>query len=218
MGEFRVEPPRGVVAVIRTMDPAEAEVIAVGLARAGLRSIEITLTIPNAVEVIRRLRDKVGVKLGAGTVRDVAGARACVDAGAQFLVSPNTVPGVIEVGLAAGVGVIAGALTPTEVAQAWDLGVSAVKVFPVNAVGGASYIRTLAEPLPDVLFVASGGIAISEVEGYLLAGCSAVCLGPELLDEQGAAAKDAEAIARYARTALKGIVGVIPTAESIPER
>ena len=140
--------------------------------------------------------------------------RACVDAGAQFLVSPNTVPAVIEVGLAAGVSVVPGALTPTEVARAWDLGASAVKVFPVGAVGGASYIRALAEPLPDVVVVASGGIRISEVEEYLLAGCSAVCLGPELVDEQGTAMRDADAIAKYARSVLHGVVGVAPSLES----
>jgi 2-dehydro-3-deoxyphosphogluconate aldolase/(4S)-4-hydroxy-2-oxoglutarate aldolase len=121
---------------------------------------------------------------------------------------------VIEVGLAAGVSVVPGALTPTEVARAWDLGASAVKVFPVGAVGGAAYIRALAEPLPDVVVVASGGIRISEVEEYLLAGCSAVCLGPELVDEQGAAMRDAEAIAKHARSVLQGVVGVAPSLES----
>jgi 2-dehydro-3-deoxyphosphogluconate aldolase/(4S)-4-hydroxy-2-oxoglutarate aldolase len=215
MSTARIKPPSGVVAVIRTVDPTEAEVVAIGLAQAGISTIEITLTIPHAVDVIRHLRDKVEVTIGAGTVRDAVSARACLDAGAQFLVSPNTVPGVIEVGLAAGVGVIAGGLTPTEVAKAWDMGVSAVKVFPVNAVGGASYIRSLAEPLPDVLFVVSGGITISDVRDYLMAGCSAVCLGPEMVDKNGAATRDTEAIAKYARRVLTGVPGFTPSEERV---
>lgn len=195
--------PRDVIAVIRAPDPERAELLAVGLARGGVPAIEITMTVPDAPAVLRRLAG-LPARIGAGTVLDVDACDVCVEAGATFLVAPDTNADVIDRARQCGVAIVPGALTPTEIHRAHRLGADAVKVFPISAVGGSSYVRAVREPLPDIPLVVSGGIRSHEVGAYVDAGAHAVCLGRELIDADALAAGDVDAIAAHARRVLAG--------------
>lgn len=198
MSDLRV---RGLVAVIRVADPGTAEVIARGLAATSVDLIEITLTIPSAVEVIGALvKDGLGGRIGAGTVRTPDQAERAVAAGATFLVSPHTDVDLIALAGARGVPYVAGALTPSEVTAAISAGAAAAKVFPVGSVGGADYVRLLREPFPEVALMASGGISPAAAPAYFDAGCDAVCVGRGLwagcdrLDDPDLVAREVSAV------------------------
>jgi 2-dehydro-3-deoxyphosphogluconate aldolase/(4S)-4-hydroxy-2-oxoglutarate aldolase len=208
-----------VIAVVRAGSAAEARTIVRGLARAAVPAIELTMTVPDAVGIIAELAGEFGGRgafgalaapgggtvLGAGTVLDPADAAACADAGARFLVSPVTDAAVLEEAHRRGVPYVGGALTPTEVLASMRAGADAVKLFPVGSVGGAGYLRALREPLPGLRAVVSGGIAASEVGGYLAAGAHAVCLGGALIDREAARRGDVDKVAAWARAALERI-------------
>jgi 2-dehydro-3-deoxyphosphogluconate aldolase/(4S)-4-hydroxy-2-oxoglutarate aldolase len=169
--------PAGVIAVVRAATPGECRTIVRGLVRAAVPAIELTMTVPDAVTIIGELADSgmaSGTVLGAGTVLDPAACAACVAAGATFIVSPVTDPGVLEQAHRRGVPYIGGALTPTEVLASMRAGSDAIKLFPVGAVGGVDYLRALREPLPALRAVVSGGITAGEASGYLAAGAHAV--------------------------------------------
>lgn len=202
--------PAGVVAVVRAPTAREALTIGLGLARGGVGTIEITLTVPGAVAVIAELSRDPAVLVGAGTVLDAAAVAAVAAAGAAFVVAPDTDPLVVAAARAHGLPVVPGALTPTEIRRAWALGADAVKVFPVGSVGGPGYVRAVREPLPDVPLVVSGGIALTAVGDYLAAGVRAVCLGSALIDRAAAAAGDTDAVADHARAALAQLVLPVP--------
>lgn len=194
--------PAGIVAVVRAPTAREALTIGLGLARGGVGTIEITLTVPGAVEVIAELSRDPAVLVGAGTVLDAAAVAAVAGAGAAFVVAPDTDPLVLDAARAHGLPMVPGALTPTEIRRAWVLGAAAVKVFPVGSVGGPAYVRAVREPLPDVPLVVSGGISLAAVADHLAAGVRAVCLGSALIDRTAAAAGDTDAVAEHARAAL----------------
>lgn len=198
--------PRGVVAVVRAESAESAEVIAIGLAEGGVPSIEITMTVPDAVTVIERLRG-LPARLGAGTVLDADAVTACVEAGASFIVSPDTDEEVIARAVSLRVAAVPGVMTPTEARRAMRLGAGAVKVFPVSAVGGTAFARALLEPFPHLELVASGGIQAVEVVDYFNVGCTAVCLGKELVDQEAARRRDVGAIARHARRVMEIATG-----------
>src|SRR5438270_10059197 len=143
----------GVIPVVRS-DSAEVAIrVTEVLIEAGLPIAEITLTVPNAIDVITKLAQRTGAErilIGAGTVIDADGARRAIRAGAEFIVSPGVVPDVIEAAKAAGVPVISGALTPTEILAATRAGADLIKVFPIKSLGGAAYIRALRAPFPDL--------------------------------------------------------------------
>ena len=141
------------IAVIRTSTATTALALARGLAATDVTGIEVTLTVPDAVNVIATLVSEGITRVGAGTVRTVDDVTACADAGATFLVSPYLEPRLVEAAVRLDIPVVPGALTPSEVAQAMSLGAAAVKIFPVSAVGGCSYVRALLEPLPDARHV-----------------------------------------------------------------
>jgi 2-dehydro-3-deoxyphosphogluconate aldolase/(4S)-4-hydroxy-2-oxoglutarate aldolase len=172
----------GVVPVIRVSSPRHAFAAAEAVHAGGISIVEITMTVPGALEIIRELSLKMGkdVLVGAGTVLNVAMARQCLDAGAQFLVSPGFVPRVIELALQQDTMVMAGALTPTEVIAAWDAGSDFVKVFPCSAVGGPKYIKALRGPLPQIPLVATGGINLSTAGDFIRAGATALGVSGEL--------------------------------------
>ncbi len=190
---------QGLIGVIRTRTPEEAEVAAIGLSGAGVRTIEITCTIPGAPRVIERVASQVDACVGAGTVLSLEMARQCREAGARFLVAPETDEDLVRFGLDSGLDVVPGALTPNEIRRAFRLGAPVVKVFPIGTVGGASYIRTLLEPYPDLRLAVSGGIKVSEVKAYMDAGVWCVCLGSALLDREATARGDVEAVQLRAR-------------------
>jgi 2-dehydro-3-deoxyphosphogluconate aldolase/(4S)-4-hydroxy-2-oxoglutarate aldolase len=155
----------------------------------GIPIVEITMTVPGAIDMIREVAKSRGddVLVGAGTVLDAETARQCVDAGAQFLVSPGLDVKTIEFAAREGKLIMAGALTPTEVITAWKAGSDFVKVFPCGQVGGPSYIRALRGPLPQVPLIPTGGVNLNTAADFILAGCAALGVGGELV--QGAALK-----------------------------
>jgi 2-dehydro-3-deoxyphosphogluconate aldolase/(4S)-4-hydroxy-2-oxoglutarate aldolase len=144
--------------------------------QAGFPIVEITLTTAGALAAIRTARGVAGALVGAGTVRTATQARDAVTAGAQFLVSPSCDPEVAEIGVAAGIPYLPGALTPTEIEHALRAGAHAVKIFPARVVG-PQYLRDLGQPIPGLRAVASGGIDADNAMSYLAAGAWAVCPG-----------------------------------------
>ena len=176
----------GVVAVLRAQSAEHFAAVAGVLVDAGIRALEVTLTSRGALESLASLTREVppGVRVGAGSVLDRDDAKACVDAGAAFLVSPVFDADVLTVGLAAGVPTYPGALTPTEVVTASRAGAPAVKIFPASSVG-PRYIKDLHGPLPGVRLMPTGGIAIDDIAAWLAAGAMAVGLGGPLLGDAG---------------------------------
>lgn len=195
--------PRGVVAVIRVPTAAAALTVARGLAGTGVAGIEVTMTVPDAPDVIATLRAEGVTGVGAGTVRTLDQLKRCVAAGAGFLVSPHLDPQLAAAGVASGVPIVPGALTPSEIVAAIGLGASAVKVFPVSAVGGPEYVRAVLEPLPDARLVVSGEVRPAEVPGYLAAGAWGACVGGSLWRREDAERGDVEAIRRRATQVLR---------------
>src|SRR5256712_8216429 len=173
----------GIVPVVRASSPGEARLAADAVCQGGIPIVEITMTVPGAVDVIRELT-KGGtsdVLVGAGTVLNAEAARRCLDAGAQFLVSPGLNVQVVQLAVAEGKLMMAGALTPTEVITAWEAGSDFVKVFPCGQVGGAKYIKALKGPLPQVQLVPTGGVNLSTAAEFIEAGAAALGVGGELV-------------------------------------
>jgi 2-dehydro-3-deoxyphosphogluconate aldolase/(4S)-4-hydroxy-2-oxoglutarate aldolase len=174
----------GLIPVIRG-ESAELAGRAIEAIRAGgVDVIEVTMTVPGAVKVIEELAERYGdeILIGAGTVLDVETAGACIAAGAQFIVSPALNEETIVYCGEAGVAVLPGALTPTEIFRAWTLGADAVKVFPASAVGGASYLKALKAPLPQIELVPTGGVSLKTAGDFIRAGAMALGVGADLVD------------------------------------
>jgi 2-dehydro-3-deoxyphosphogluconate aldolase/(4S)-4-hydroxy-2-oxoglutarate aldolase len=194
--------PRGVFAVIRTADAGHALTVARGLAGTSVAAIEVTLTVPDAIEVIAQLVSEGVTRVGAGTVRRVEQVERCIAAGAEFIVSPHLDPDLVAAAVHGGVPVVPGTLTPSEVMTAIRLGAAAAKIFPVQSVGGLRYVEALHEPLPDVRLVVSGGIAPGDVPAYLAAGAWAACLGSSLWQRDDVERGDVDAVRAFASRAL----------------
>jgi 2-dehydro-3-deoxyphosphogluconate aldolase / (4S)-4-hydroxy-2-oxoglutarate aldolase len=169
----------GVIPVVRATTSDEALAAVEAIRAGGIDVLEITMTVPGAVKIIKALAGK-GI-IGAGTVLDADAARECVDAGAQFIVSPSLDVPTIETCSRLDVPVFPGALTPTEVVTAWKAGADAVKIFPANAVGGASYLRSLKAPLPQVELIPTGGVSLANIGDFIKAGALAVGVGADLV-------------------------------------
>ncbi|MGQ9858350.1 MAG: bifunctional 4-hydroxy-2-oxoglutarate aldolase/2-dehydro-3-deoxy-phosphogluconate aldolase [Thermodesulfobacteriota bacterium] len=180
------------IPVVRVARAEEAVAVAKALVEGGSHIIEITMTVQGALEAMRDLKGNLPpeVVLGAGTVTLSSTARAAVEAGARFLVSPCLSLDVVETASFMGVLVISGAMTPTEILSAWRAGASLVKVFPVGPLGGPSYIRAIKGPFPGIPLVPTGGVSPSNARDYILAGASAVGMGGELVDRESLARKD----------------------------
>jgi 2-dehydro-3-deoxyphosphogluconate aldolase/(4S)-4-hydroxy-2-oxoglutarate aldolase len=176
----------GVVPVVRASSAREARMAADAVCEGGIPIVEITMTVPGAVEVIRELTKSSSgdVLVGAGTVLNAEAARRCLDAGAQFLVSPGLNIQVIQLAVAQGKLMMAGALTPTEVITAWEAGSDFVKVFPCGQVGGAKYIKALKGPLPQVPLVPTGGVNLNTAAEFIEAGAAALGVGGELVQAE----------------------------------
>lgn len=198
---------RGVIAVVRTQSAAHALTLARGLALTDVAGIEVTMTVPDAVDVIATLVGEGVSGVGAGTVRSVAQLEACVEAGATFLVSPHFDPALVDAATRHGVPVVPGALTPSEILAAVARGAAAVKLFPVSAVGGVNYLRAVLEPIPDVRFVVSGEVTLPEVDGYLDAGAWAACIGGSLWRRDILDSGDVQAVREYAARGLRHVRG-----------
>ncbi|HEY8559041.1 MAG TPA: bifunctional 2-keto-4-hydroxyglutarate aldolase/2-keto-3-deoxy-6-phosphogluconate aldolase [Pyrinomonadaceae bacterium] len=195
----------GVVPVVRADSPEEALQAVEAIKEGGVPILEITMTVPGAVKVIEKIADRFGdeVVLGAGTVLDPETARACILAGATFIVSPALNLGTIELCKRYSVPICPGALTPTEVVTAWQAGADFVKVFPCSAMGGASYIKGLKAPLPQVELIPTGGVNLNTAADFIKAGSSALGIGADLVNlkalREGDAAKITESAKQFAQ-------------------
>jgi len=197
----------GLVPVLRATSAKEAMTIADAIIAGGVTVLEITMTVPGAIQVIEQLVQHHGDKLlvGAGTVLDAETARGCLLAGAQFVVSPALDVRTIELCRRYGVPVMPGALTPTEIVTAWQAGADVVKVFPCSALGGAKYLKALQGPLPQIQLIPTGGVSLSTAEEFLAAGAFALGVGSDLVDAKAAAEGRTDVITENARKYI-GIV------------
>ncbi len=194
----------GIVPVVRASSPAEACLAADAVREGGIPIVEITMTVPGAIDVIRELVRNCGsdVLVGAGTVLNADAALRCIDAGAQFLVSPGLNVQTVAFAAREGKLIMAGALTPTEVMAAWDAGADFIKVFPCGQVGGAKYIKALKGPFPQIPFIPTGGVNLNTAAEFLEAGCVALGIGGELVQADALKANEPEIIAENARKFL----------------
>ncbi|MEW1829442.1 bifunctional 4-hydroxy-2-oxoglutarate aldolase/2-dehydro-3-deoxy-phosphogluconate aldolase [Streptomyces sp. NPDC088196] len=198
-----------VIAVVRAPEIPDAAALCEALRAGGIRWIEFTRTTPGLAAHLRRAVADGQDGVGAGTVMTGAQAEELISAGAQYLVTPGCRPGVAEAAAAAGVPVVMGALSPTEVGMALDLGVDAVKIFPARTFG-PRHFRDLAGPFPDVPLVASGGVNAENAAGFLAAGARAVCAGSEVVPPAVVAAGDWAEITRRAR-AFTDALSAVPS-------
>ena len=191
----------GLVAIVRAPSADEALQVVEAIHAGGVDVIEVTMTVPGAVPLLETLSKKIGGKvlLGAGTVLDPETARACILAGAEFLVSPNLNPKVIAVTRRYSKVSIPAGLTPTEIVSAWESGADFVKIFPCGALGGADYIKALKAPLPLVDMIPTGGVSLDNVAGFFKAGAAAVAVGGELVDKKAVQEKKWSVITANAR-------------------
>jgi 2-dehydro-3-deoxyphosphogluconate aldolase / (4S)-4-hydroxy-2-oxoglutarate aldolase len=173
----------GVVPVVRASSAKQARHAAEAVCAGGIPIVEITMTVPGAVEVIAELAKSMGseVMIGAGTVLDAETAQRCIDAGAEFIVSPGFDLETVKFAHHAGKLMMAGALTPTEVIAAWKAGSDFVKVFPCGTVGGAKYIKALKAPLPQIPMIPTVGVNLNTAADFILAGAAALGIGGELV-------------------------------------
>jgi 2-dehydro-3-deoxyphosphogluconate aldolase/(4S)-4-hydroxy-2-oxoglutarate aldolase len=190
----------GVVAVIRLQDGSRLRAVVDALAAGGITALEVTMTVPRAIELIGEIAPALpaGFLIGAGTVVDPETARAAVQAGARYIVSPVFRPDVIEASHAAGAAAMPGCLSPTEILAAWDAGADVVKVFPATALGPA-YFKDLRGPLPHVKLMPTGGVSLENAGDWIRAGAVAIGVGGALVDPKLVAAGDYAAITDRAK-------------------
>lgn len=200
----------GLVPVIRAEGQDEATRVIDAIEAGGIPLLEITMTVPGAISVIEavRKREKSAV-VGAGTVLDPETARACILAGAQFIVSPAMNLATIEICRRYSVPMICGALTPTEVVTAWSAGADVVKIFPCGAVGGASYIKALKAPFPQIALMPTGGVSLKTAADFIKAGSFALGVGSDLIDHKAIEEEDwntlATAVSARAREYVRAV-------------
>jgi 2-dehydro-3-deoxyphosphogluconate aldolase/(4S)-4-hydroxy-2-oxoglutarate aldolase len=194
----------GIIPVVRASSATEACIAAEAVRAGGIPIVEITMTVPGAIELIRELVRNCGheVLIGAGTVTNAEAARRCIEAGAEFLVSPGLNRPMVDFALREGKLIMAGALTPTEVMAAWDAGADFIKIFPCGQVGGAKYIKSLKGPFPQIPFVPTGGVNLTTAAEFLEAGAVALGVGGELIQADALKANKPEVIAENARKFL----------------
>ena len=190
----------GLVPVIRARSADEASTAVEAIQAGGVGVLEITMTVPGAVELIAEVARRAPHALvGAGTVLDPQTALRCIEAGAQFVVSPALNLETVAACREAGVAVIPGALSPTEVVTAWNAGADLVKIFPAGAVGGASYIKALKAPLPQIALIPTGGVNLTTAADFIRAGADALGVGSDLVDLAALRRGDAAALTERAQ-------------------
>ena len=191
----------GLIPVVRAASSEDALRVVEALGEGGVDIIELTMTVPGALKLIEGLSARLGrhILVGAGTVLDSETARACILAGAEFVVSPTVEEATIACCRTYGIAVLAGALTPTEIVRAWRAGADLVKVFPCSAMGGASYLKSLKAPFPYLRLVPTGGVTLQTAASFLEAGASALGVGADLVNLQALADGKPEVITNTAR-------------------
>lgn len=191
----------GLIPVVRASSADEALQVIEAIKAGGVNVLEITMTVPGAIKVIENVTDTYGndVIVGAGTVLDPETARACLLAGAQFIVSPALNLETISLCHRYSAPVMPGVLTPTEVITAWSAGVDFVKVFPCGSVGGASYVKNLKGPFPQVKIIPTGGVSLKTAADFIKAGASALGVGTDLVDVKAIRDGEAHVVTERAR-------------------
>jgi len=200
----------GVVAVIRMKDAGKLRAVVDAIAEGGVRAIEVTMTVPDAISLIARLAPSLPAEilLGAGTVTDAATARAVIDAGAQYVVSPVFRREVIAACHERGVAAAPGCFTPTEILDAHEYGADVVKVFPATALG-PGYIKDIRAPLPQLRVMPTGGVTVAAAPEYLRRGAVAVGISRDLTGDALAAGGNLDALAERARSAVAGVAALV---------
>ena len=201
----------GIMPGIRTSSAEDGRFAAEAIAQGGIPIVEITMTVPKAIDVISDMvRNSPNVIVGAGTVLDVETARRCLAAGAGFLTSPGLDLKIVEFAVKENILAIAGAMTPTEVMAAWQAGSGLVKVFPCTPIGGPAYIRALRGPFPQVPMIAAGGVNQETAADFILAGAAALGIGGRLIPKVALEQREPERISELARRFLR----IVKTARS----
>jgi 2-dehydro-3-deoxyphosphogluconate aldolase/(4S)-4-hydroxy-2-oxoglutarate aldolase len=197
----------GIVPVVRATSAKHAQLAAEAVCAGGIPIVEVTMTVPGAVELIEQLAKTSGAEIliGAGTVLDADTAKRCLGAGAQFIVSPGFDLETVRFVKQQGALMMAGALTPTEVINAWKAGSDFVKIFPCGSLGGAKYLKALKAPLPQVPMIPTGGVNLENAADMIRAGAEALGIGGDLVTASALAAGDTAPITDVAR-AYVGIV------------
>ena len=193
-----------VIPAVRVSSGDDAHFAAEAVTRGGIPIVEITMTVPGAVELISHLvQSKSKIVVGAGTVLSCETAKLCIDAGASFLTAPSFHPKIVEFAAKENIAVLPGALTPTEVAEAWSAGADFVKVFPCTPVGGDKYIKALHTALPLIPLIAAGGVNQQTAAGFILSGATAIGVGTELIPTEAIERRQSERIRELARRFAK---------------
>ena len=195
----------GLIPVLRAKSASQAHAVVRAMMEGGVKVVEVTMTVPGAIDLLRDLKHEYGsdLLLGSGTVTTPEEAAATIAAGAEFVVSPSLHPDVIEVTREHGKVSIPGALTPTEVITAWRAGADYVKIFPCSAMGGASYLKSLLAPFPHLMLIPTGGVTLQTAESFLKAGARALGVGSDLVNLQAIDNGTPEAITHIARAYLQ---------------
>lgn len=194
----------GIMPVLRARSAQEGRALVEALVAGGITVMEVTMTVPGAVELLRELKKEYGERLllGSGTVTDAAQAAATIDAGAEFVVSPSFHPDVVAKTKELGKVSIPGSLTPTEVITAWRAGADYVKIFPCSAVGGAPYLKALLAPFPELRLIPTGGVTLQTAADFLKAGARALGVGTDLVNAAAIAEGKPETVTATARAYL----------------
>src|SRR5580700_1279627 len=174
----------GLIPVLRPKSVAQGRAVVDAMIAGGVTVVEVTMTVPNAVDLLKELNKAYGAELllGSGTVTTADQAQATIDAGAEFVVSPSLHPEVIAVTKKNGKISCPGSLTPTEAITAWNAGADYVKIFPCSAMGGASYLKSLLAPFPHLQIIPTGGVTLQTAESFLKAGARALGVGGDLVN------------------------------------
>ncbi len=196
----------GVVAVIRLPDSSKLRSVVDALAAGGVTALEITMTVPRAIDLIAEIAPTLpeGFMIGAGTVVDPDTARAAIDAGARFIVGPVLRPAIIEACHQRGVAAMPGCFSPTEILTAWEAGADVVKVFPATALGPA-YFKDIRGPLPQLKLMPTGGVSLENAGDWIRAGAVAIGVGTALVDAKLVAVADFAAIGRRAEAFVEAV-------------
>ena len=196
----------GIIAIVRVASAADAVDVCGAVSRGGVKTIEVTMTVPGAIEAIREFKkqSKDDVLLGAGTVLDPETARIVILNGADFIVSPNLNIEVIKMAHRYGKLVIPGTFTPTEILAAWDAGADIVKVFPAGVVG-PQYLKDIKGPLPQIRLTPTGGVTLENTPDFIRAGASCVSVATALVDKKALAEKNFDVISEKARQFIEAV-------------
>lgn len=196
----------GIIPAIRVSSPDEAHFAVEAVTRGGIPIVEITMTVPGAIDVISHLvKFHPKMLVGAGTVLKIETAQQCIDAGAGFLTAPGFNPKIVEFAAKHSVAVLPGALTPSEVIEAWEAGSDFVKVFPCGAAGGESYLKMLNTALPQIPLIAAGGVNSRNASLFILAGAEAIGVGKDLIPHEAIERKQSDRIRELAHRFLAHI-------------